>query len=161
MPAVFSAKENSGFIQKVSRDPLISWKLGVYPSPRGWIISGFASNWLDISIWFSSGSWGFRGNLLENPIKDFPLGWKDSHGRRTLVAPAPFCRLGSSSVELQLPFLCRWGGHKPKGMWNPSVEGGSERNSLGSYWWYMWAAIATVGFLFSKIIKHLYWLACC
>lgn len=29
-----SAKENSGFIQKVSRAPLISWKLGVYPRTR-------------------------------------------------------------------------------------------------------------------------------
>lgn len=34
-PLFFSAKESSGFIPKVSRNPLISRKLGVYPSPRG------------------------------------------------------------------------------------------------------------------------------
>lgn len=58
------------------------------------------------------------------------------------MAPAPFCRLGlqfcGAAAAILVPMVGEgWKGggerHTPKGTRKSSIDGGSERNSLGSY----------------------------
>lgn len=71
------------------------------------------------------------------------------------LAPAPFFILGiqlCGIVELQPSALCPWE-NKPKGT-QKNFQGGRVKEIA-------WAAIATMGFLFCKIIEHLYQLNHC